>query len=300
MRSLRLTAAVLTLFLSGCVMILRDPPEPRVNADLLVSTEQLADMLDDEGLVILHVARDPADHQAGHIPGARFIRLGDLLVERDGVPNELPEVDHLRGVFEAAGVSNDSRVVIYGDLGGLAAGRTFFTLDYLGHERAALLDGGIETWRREQRPVSTAAAATARGTFVPAPRPELVVSADWVNERLQDTAVVLLDARPAAEYRGDEPGAGVPRPGRIPGAYNLFWRNALRDAEHPVLRVPEVLHAMYRGAGVREGRTVVTYCRTGVQASHAYFISRYLGYETRLYDGSYIEWSNREDLPVEI
>jgi thiosulfate/3-mercaptopyruvate sulfurtransferase len=299
MRPLRLFAAVLALFLAGCVMILRDPPEPKVNADLLVSTEQLAGMLEEPGLVILHVARDPADYQTGHIPGARFVRLGDLVVERDGIPNELPEVDHLRGVFEAAGVSNDSRVVIYGDLGGLAAGRTFFTLDYLGHERAALLDGGIETWRREQRPVSTAASEVTRGTFVPAPRPELVVTADWVNERLQDTTVVLVDARPVAEYRGEEAGGGVPRPGRIPGANNLFWRNALRDAEHPVLRVPEVLHAMFRGAGARTGNTVVTYCRTGVQASHAYFVSRYLGYETRLYDGSYIEWSNRADLPVE-
>jgi thiosulfate/3-mercaptopyruvate sulfurtransferase len=299
MRTSRVLVLVLVLFLPACVMVLRDPPEPTVNQEMLVSAGQLATLLDNPSVVVLHVARNRADYDAGHVPGARFVALGDLLVERDGVPNLLPPVEQLREVFEAAGVSNDSRVVVYGDLGGLAAGRTFFTLDYLGHGRVALLDGGLETWRLEDRPISTQAPEPRRGTFVPAPRPDVVVDAAWVREHLGDTAVVMIDARPPAEFAGEEPGANVARPGRIPGAQNVFWRTALRDTDNPVLRSPYVLHGLFRGAGAREGRTVMNYCRTGVQASHAYFVARYLGYDTKLYDGSFIEWSNRDELPVE-
>lgn len=275
--------------------------EPRINPELLVSAEQLAGRLDDPSTVVLHVGREPAGYEAGHVPGARFLPLGAIVVERDGVPNELPAVAHLDSVFESVGVSDGSRVVLYGDLGGLAAARAFFTLEYLGHRDVALLDGGLETWKAEGRPTSTAAqtAMPTRGTLTPRPRPELVVSADWLAARLNDPRVVLVDARPPAEFAGTEPGGGIARPGHIPGAANVFWRNALVSPERPVLRDPDALRAAFQAAGAAPGKTVVTYCRSGVQASHAYFVSRYLGYETKMYDGSFLDWSARASLPVE-
>lgn len=272
---------------------------PRPNHELLVSTEQLATRLDDPRTVVLHVGREPAGYEAGHVPGARFLPLGAIVTERDGVPNELPPVAHLDSVFEAAGVSDASRVVLYGDLGGLAAGRAFFTLEYLGHRDVALLDGGLETWKAEGRPVSAEAPTPARGTLTPRPRPEIVVSADWVARRLNDPRVALIDARPPAEFTGTEPGGGITRPGHIPGAANVFWRDALVSQERPVLRDPAALRTAFQAAGAGPGTTVVTYCRSGVQASHAYFVSRYLGYDTKMYDGSYLDWSARATLPVE-
>lgn len=272
---------------------------PRLNPELLVSTEQLATRLNDGRTVVLHVAREPAGYEAGHVPGARFVPLGAIVTERDGVPNELPAVAHLDSVFEAAGVSDGSRVVLYGDLGGLAAARAFFTLEYLGHRDVALLDGGLETWKAEGRPTSTDAPTQARGRLTPRPRPELVVSADWVAARLDNPRVVLVDARPPAEFTGTEPGGGIARPGHIPGAANVFWRNALVSQERPELRDPETLRGAFQAAGAGPETTVVTYCRSGVQASHAYFVSRLLGYETKMYDGSYLDWSARTSLPVE-
>src|SRR3712207_6400249 len=106
----------------------------------------------DPGTVILHVGRNRADYDAGHIPGARWVPLSSIVTERNGVPNELPSVEALDAVFEAAGVSDGSRVVVYGDMGGLSAGRAFFTLDYLGLP-PAVLDGGLEAWRAAGRPV---------------------------------------------------------------------------------------------------------------------------------------------------
>lgn len=276
-----------------------DAAAPRVNRELLVSTGWLATRLDDPAVVVLHVGRDEADYRAGHLPGARFLPLGAIVVERDGVPNELPEVDALQEAFAAVGVSDGSHVVLYGDLGGLAAARAFFTLDYLGHARVSLLDGGLEAWRAEGRALATEAPAIARGTFTPRPQPERLVTAEWVHRHLNDPRVVLIDARPPAEYAGEVPGGGVERPGHIPGARSIFWRNALVSESDPRLKDVDALRALYAEAGAAPGRTVVTYCRTGVQASHAYFVARYLGYDVKMYDGSYIDWSRRSELPVE-
>jgi thiosulfate/3-mercaptopyruvate sulfurtransferase len=194
-------------------------------------------------------------------------------------------------------VSDGARVIVYGPP--LAAARAFFTLDYLGHgDRTALLNGGLEGWKAENRPLSTAAPQFARASFTPSPQPERVVDAQWVKEHLGDPTVALLDARPEAQFTGAEPG-GVPRPGHIPGAGNLFWEELIMSPRNPVLKDPATLQALFHEAGVRAGDMVVTYCRTGMQASFAYFVARYLGYETRMYDGSFMDWSPREDLPVD-
>jgi thiosulfate/3-mercaptopyruvate sulfurtransferase len=273
------------------------PPPSRISHPLLVPTDWLASRLNDPAVVVLQVGRDEAEYRAGHIPGARFVPLGSIVVERDGILNELPETDALQGVFAEAGVSDASHVVLYGDLGGLAAARAFFTLDYLGHMRVSLLDGGLERWKAEQRQLSTEAPAVQRGTFSPLPRADRVVSAGWVRQHLDDPTLVLIDARPPAQFTGED-ATGL-RPGHIPGARNIFWRSALLSDDDPRLKDLPELRAMFAAAGAAPGRTVVAYCRTGVQASHTYFVARYLGYDVVLYDGSFIDWSRRSELPVE-
>ena len=297
-----LTGAALLAVAAGCLVnVPRGNPLPTWNPGLLVSPEQLAERLNDPRLVVLHVGRDRASYDAGHVPGARFLPLSSIVVERDGVPNELPAPEALEEAFEAVGVSDNSRVVLYGDLGGLAAARAFFSLDYLGKTDAALLDGGLERWRTEERPVTSEAPDAPRGSLTVRLRPDIVVDADWVRARLgNDSTIVLVDARPPAEYRGDTPGQGVDRPGHIPGAYNIFWRDALIGDQDPRLRSPEVLHAAYTLADAAFGDTIVVYCRTGVQASHGYYVARYLRRPVVMYDGGFIDWSRRgEEYPVE-
>ena len=346
MRRIRiLFGAAALLALTACPLPreLRENPPPPVNADLLVSASQLQRRLDQPTTVILHVGRDRASYDAGHIPGARFLALASIVTERNGLPAELPSVEALDQAFEAVGVSDDSHVVVYGDLGGLAAGRAFFTLDYLGHP-PAVLDGGLQAWRAAGHAVETAAPAARRGSFTPRPHPELLVDADWVRGHLRDTTVALIDARPPEQFAGTEPGEGVTRPGHIPGARNLFWQNTVATPANPVLRSPEVMRALYRLAGAKfasdveyipeprdynaadtssaarrarreadrrrqqqrqprvepKPNTVVIYCQTGVQASWDYFVARYLGYQVKMYDGSFIDWSRRgADFPVE-
>jgi thiosulfate/3-mercaptopyruvate sulfurtransferase len=270
---------------------------PGVNTSLLVGAGWLAANLSDPDLVVLHVGRDRGQYDVGHVPGARFLPVGSLLVERDGIPNELPPVAQLDSVFESLGVSDEGRIVVYGEP--LLAARTFFTLDYLGHgDRTALLDGGLAVWTEEGRALSTEAPSFAPGRFTPRPQPERVADAAWVAGRLEDPRVALIDARPPAEYSGAEPGAGIPRGGHIPGAENVFWQELLVSSDRPLLRDVEALRGRFEGAGASADRTVVTYCRSGLQASFAYFVSRYLGYDSKMYDGSFLDWSPRQDLPV--
>jgi thiosulfate/3-mercaptopyruvate sulfurtransferase len=231
-----------------------------------------------------------------------LLLLSSILIQPPNLPNELPPAADLVRAFESAGVRNDRRMVLYGDLDGLAAARAFFTLDYLGlGDSTALLDGGLEVWRAEGRPLETGDPSprpAALGSLKVRPRPEIVVDAQWIARRLGHEDLVLVDARPEAEYSGREPGSGVARPGHIPGAVNFYWREALRSTERPLLLDRATLQARYQALGVKEGAEIVTYCRTGMQSSHTYFVLRYLGYSPKMYDASYIDWSARTELPT--
>ena len=302
MRRARLGGAA-TLLLAACAPSISEAGDgpsaaPGVRSEMLASADWLAERLQDPGIVVLHVGSDQAEYGRGHLPGARFVPVSAILAERDGSINELPPVEQLDSVLESVGVSDGTRVVVYG--APLAAARAFFTLDYLGHgDRTALLDGGLEGWRAAGRPVSTDVPRVVRGAFTPRPGVGRVVDAEWVRRRLREPDVAFVDARPDAQFTGAEAGDGVPRAGHIPGAGSLFWERLLHSTQHPALRDPESLRAMFRAAGVEPGDTVVTYCRSGMQASYAYFVARYLGYETKMYDGSFMDWSRRAELPVE-
>lgn len=284
-----LAALVIPSALSAQAGSLRD--------SMLVSPEWLAARLETPDLVILQVDRDSTVYLAGHIPGARLLRSRDIVVERDGLTNEIPATGQLESLLEAAGVSNTSRVVIVGDP--LPAARLFATLDYLGlGNRVALLDGGMPAWRARPRPISTETPSVVAGDLTPRPHPELVVDAPWIASRLGKPGLVLLDARPESEFRGETAGEGVLRPGHIAGAHSLFWRHT-QTAEPGLLKPPADIAALLADRGAVPGTEVVVYCRTGVQASYLYFVARTAGLAPRLYDASFIDWSRRAELPVE-
>lgn len=270
-----------------------------VDAGHLRSTEWLAAHLDDPSVVVLHVDRERSSYEAGHVPGAGFVSLDRLLTTKDGVPNQLVPLDVARRVFEEAGVSDDRTVVLYGGAGGLAPARAFLTLDVLGlGRRAFLLDGGLEAWRRGGRPLSRDSVAARRGAIRAEPEPWRVVDATWLRARLDDNDVAILDARPPAQFRGDEPGEDIPRPGHVPGARSLYWESLFDDPETRRLVDRATLRARFEAAGAAPSDVVVVYCRTGMQSAFLYFVARHLGYETRKYDGSFHDWSHRREMPV--
>lgn len=262
--------------------------------DMLVSADWLATHASDAKVVILHVAPNRTAYDAGHIPGARFVALPELAITRDGIPNELAAVSDLKRVIEAAGVSDDSRVVLYSDGSVLPATRAYFTLDYLGHgDQAALLDGGLEKWKNEGHALSKDAPPSSQGHFTPHPKPELIVQMDAVKQMSGKPASseVLLDVRSAADFRGE-------KGSHIPGAVNEFWMENQASRENQALKSDDALRKLYEALGVTPEKRVVTYCNTGMQATQSYFTLKYLGYDVRLYDGSMSEW-NAKGAPVE-
>jgi thiosulfate/3-mercaptopyruvate sulfurtransferase len=270
-----------------------------VRQHLLVSPEWLAEHLEDTSVQVLYVGTDRSAFERSRIPGALYVDLDALARERDGLPRQMPPLEEVAAALAAAGTREEGRVVVYGSP--LLAARGFVALDALGHgERTALLDGGFPEWSRLGLPTARGPAAAEPGRLAPQPREKpVVVEADWVERHRERSGYALVDARPEAQYSGAEPGDGVERPGHIPGAGSLFWERLLVSTEVPTLRDPDALRALLSEAGVGPEDTVVAYCRSGLQGGFLYFTARHLGYPARLYDGSYLDWSRRTELPVQ-
>ena len=264
----------------------------QTSSGLLVSPSELALMLKDPTVVVIAVGNQPGDFEAGHVPGARFVRYGDIAVDIDGIQSELPPVDQLRRVLAGAGIGDRSKVIIYGSP--IAATRLFFTLDYLGHPHARVLNGGLNAWKANGGAIETGAArAAAAASLNPKVQPSRVVSADWIKERLSTPRMTLLDARPDAEFSGADGGMnGMHVKGHLPDAQQLVW-NALLDASGKFLPDAE-LRKKYEAIGAVKGTPLVSYCMVGMRASVTYFVARHLGYDARMYDGSIVDWTRRK------
>jgi thiosulfate/3-mercaptopyruvate sulfurtransferase len=271
---------------------------PAERDGLLTSTAELAAALkSDPALVVLHVADRAAAFEEAHVHGARFVRYGDIAIEGgDELGSELPPVDQAKRVFQAAGVSNSSRVVVYAS-STVAAARLFFTLDAMGHTRVTLLDGGLRAWRAEGKPIETGPATNGKpGTFTPVLNPARVASARSIQQQMPAGAIALVDVRPDPEFLGTDGGMnGMHAPGHIDGAKQLPW-NTLVDADGRFLPRDQ-LQARLGSAGAARGKPVVAYCMVGMRAAVVYFVARHLGYDAQLYDGSIVDWTKRK-LPL--
>jgi thiosulfate/3-mercaptopyruvate sulfurtransferase len=266
---------------------------------LLVSTAWLADRLRDPKLVVLAVA-DAKSYGEEHIPGA--LRIDLSFVQAASGPGkltlELPPAADIVETFRNLGVSSDSHVVLYfaADNWASRTTRIFLTLDSIGMGgNTSILNGGLAAWKAEGRPVTAEVRGVVRGDLTACPQSDVVADLDYVRGNLNHAGVALIDARDPQYYNGASAAEGK-RPGHIPGAANLTY-STLLDATGK-FKSPEELSAMFRGAGVKPGDRVVSYCHIGQQATVVYFVARYLGYDARLYDGSWEEWSAHRELPA--
>ncbi len=268
------------------------------NPALLASGQEVADHLGDADIRVLDV-RSPDRYAAGHVPGAVNLPIAEITRTISGVPGMLAPIFEVEQALGSRGITREMQVVIYDDFGGDQATRLFWALEFLGHPRAGILQGGFRLWQHERRPVSRDAPAVTPARYQASPDPSRLADLAWVKAHLDNRSVVLLDARSPEEFDGEVPGRDVKRPGRIPGAVNVDWVRNLTTEEPRQVKGGAELARLYRRAGLTPDKEVVAYCRTGVRASHTYFALRLLGYpKTRVYDGSFVEWAADPSLPV--
>lgn len=291
-----LATFVMPLLLAGPMAPAQQDPLPP-----LVSTRWLAEHLGDADLVILHVGDDRSKpvYDAGHIPGAQFLHPWNELAapREEGALNlELPSLDRLKATLEAKGISAGSRVVVYSASQYFTpTTRSLFTLEYAGlRGRVAILDGGLEAWTAENRPLTTAIPSVVASAFTPRTLPDLVVEAEFVASNLENPKVAVIDARDPRFYEGAETRQG--RNGHIKGARNIPFSSIVTESGH--FKDAATLRGMFEAAGAEPGDRVVTYCHIGQQATLVWFAARLAGYDAVLYDGSFQDWARRTELPV--
>jgi thiosulfate/3-mercaptopyruvate sulfurtransferase len=268
---------------------------------LLVTTQGLADHLEDPSLVILHIGRKEI-FEKNHIPGARLFSLKAMMTKTpEGNDHELASATILESLFESAGISNDSNVVICYDSEKWAmwAGFVYVGLDYVGMGgRTFVLDGGLPKWIAEKRPQTSEYPAAAVGELHPQLNQDIIATTDWLDNNLDNTDVVIVDARGQEAYAGTYKDKRLAKHGHITGALNIFYWDLMAERKPVVFKRTDQLESLFSANGMKPGAIVVPYCDTGIFAAHVYFVAKHLGYDARFYDASFQEWIRDDTRPV--
>ncbi|UYG06747.1 sulfurtransferase [Halomonas sp. M4R1S46] len=266
---------------------------------LIVEPEQLAEHLDAPSLLVIDVPLKAESHEQGHVPGAVFLDFKRLLRGEGAVPNEVPDEAALSRLFSSLGLTRDTHVVAYDDEGGGWAGRLLWTLELIGHTRYSYLNGGLHAWRGAGLPLSTE-------TITPTPsdyeaeilHPEVAIERAELVERLGEKGFAVWDARSRAEYDGEK--GSNKRLGHIPGAVNLDWVDAMDKDRDLRLRDYAELITELEALGLTPDMEVVTHCQSHHRSGFTWLVGKALGFERmRGYAGSWQEWGNRDDTPIE-
>ena len=281
-----------------------------MNAGPLVSTSWLADHLDDPTLRIVDASwylpdhhRDPkAEYLAAHIPGAVPFDIDAVTAPGSPYPHTIPSPQIFAAAVTALGIGSEHYVVAYDGLGFFSSPRVWWMFRLFGHDRVAVLDGGFPKWQSESLPEEAGAKppAPAVPPFAPDFRPHMVRTTDQVRDNIESGEELVLDARGPGRFAGTdpEPRAGV-RSGHIPGSRNLHYPRLSNDQDG-TFHGPEALAEVYRSVAVTPDRPTVCSCGSGVTACIVALGLHMIGnHNVAVYDGSWSEWGQRTDTPIE-
>ena len=267
------------------------------NMPLLIEPEQLEQQLGQAGLLVVDLCK-PETYAKGHIPGAVHLDYAQIVRIDKPRMGLLPDTATLANILGSIGLTPDTQVVAYDDEGGGRAARLLWTLDAVGHRKGSLLNGGLFSWANEGHSLEIHAHHPAQSEYPVSIQEGPLASRDFILAHLNDPSVVLWDSRSPQEYRGEKKFAE--RGGHIPGAVNIDWLEVMDRSRNMRLKSETELRAMLEARGITPDKTVVTYCQTHHRSALTYYVLKVLGYpKIKGYPGSWSDWGNDPDTPVE-
>lgn len=266
---------------------------------LLLEPEQLLSLLNqrEQSLLILDVS-SAENYQQHHVPGAIHVEPKALQLGTPPVPGKLPTLEQLNALFSRIGLSDQHHVIVYDDEGGGWAGRLIWTLDVIGHPHYSYLNGGLSAWVNEGYPVEIAVNEGLATRYQASINSAPIADIDDILAHLGSDHLAIWDARSPEEYTGSK--VVAKRGGHIPGAINLNWLELMdRNRNLRLVELDGLQHRL-NTLGLTKDKQIITHCQTHHRSGLSYLAMKILGYtEIKGYHGSWSEWGNREDTPVE-
>lgn len=261
---------------------------------LIIEPEQLIRELDRDNLLVVDLCSEE-NYRRGHLPGAVHVSPRELVDGTPPAPGKLPGKERLEALFSRLGLSENTHVVAYDDEGGGWAGRLVWTLDVIGHPRYSYLNGGLWAWQAAGGPLSTEVAQPTPTQVNIEIHPEAVMDKEAIQQHLADPDFAVWDARGRDEYEGRKTTAQ--KNGHIPGAVHCEWTELMdRDAE---LRIRRDAREYLEKKGLGPDKTIVTHCHSHHRSGLTYLVGKSLGFNIKAYPGSWGEWGNDPETPVE-
>jgi thiosulfate/3-mercaptopyruvate sulfurtransferase len=277
------------LFSFGVVLGLGAPAfaAPLLDRPGLVSTDWLAERIEDPGLRIIDARASLRAYVQGHVPGAVYLNTETVRISEGGVPARLLAPEQIAEILGKLGIANDHTVVVYSSAEESFAHAAYvaFLLEWLGQRAIGVLDGGIEKWRAEDRELSRKFPVRDPVAFQARPEASVIETADEVRRAIAGRQTVLLDAREPPPFAA----------GHLPTARNLFHGRGLTESEIKTWRSPDELRALASAVGADGGQPVITYCTSGRESAQLWFTLRHVAGLPRVssYHGSWIDWTVR-------
>lgn len=265
---------------------------------LVIEPEQLHQAMALDNLVIIDLSSDE-NYLAAHIPGAVHISPSRLLRGEGPIPNLIPDDSQLSALFSDCGITKSSQVVVYDDQNGPWAGRFIWSMHCCGLYQTSFLNGQLAAWIQHGYPTEQIPNEAEKSDIQVRNSGKLLADKNYIQNHLNDDSISIWDARSKAEYTGEKI-VNASKGGHIPSAHWFEWTETLESLNPPRLAGSEELRENIRSAGIEIQKEVVTHCQTHRRSGLTYIAALHAGIEKiRCYDGSWFEWGNDKDTPVE-